>query len=223
MSPGLLLVGLSVLGTWGLASIALIAGGIIMLFFPGSQETASDNTVGGLVLLVAGLVSVGLMQMTVAPLLGLDPPLPLKAKNRIPQTKLKRWANAGPLDSFPDGTPKEIRIRSQRVAIVRMGENVYALGALCSHARLPLGGFPGSPIKAEPIRDDCVMCPFHGARFEVTTGKVVRQPFSSEFNEQHPFLGRLQNKLMFFNRKAEDMQTYPARVEDGDVMVHLPK
>jgi nitrite reductase/ring-hydroxylating ferredoxin subunit len=163
------------------------------------------------------------MQMTVAPLLGLDPPLPLKAKNRIPQTKLKRWANAGPLDSFPDGTPKEIRIRSQRVAIVRMGENVYALGALCSHARLPLGGFPGSPIKAEPIRDDCVMCPFHGARFEVTTGKVVRQPFSSEFNEQHPFLGRLQNKLMFFNRKAEDMQTYPARVEDGDVMVHLPK
>jgi nitrite reductase/ring-hydroxylating ferredoxin subunit len=223
LSPGLLLVGLSVLGTWGLASIALIAGGIIMLFFPGSQETASDNTVGGLVLLVAGLVSVGLMQMTVAPLLGLDPPLPLKAKNRIPQTKLKRWANAGPLDSFPDGTPKEIRIRSQRVAIVRMGENVYALGALCSHARLPLGGFPGSPIKAEPIRDDCVMCPFHGARFEVTTGKVVRQPFSSEFNEQHPFLGRLQNKLMFFNRKAEDMQTYPARVEDGDVMVHLPK
>jgi nitrite reductase/ring-hydroxylating ferredoxin subunit len=67
------------------------------------------------------------------------------------------------------------------------------------------------------------MCPFHGARFEAATGKVVRQPFTSEFNEQHPFLGRLQSKLLFFNKSAEDMQTYPARVEDGDVMVHLPK
>jgi nitrite reductase/ring-hydroxylating ferredoxin subunit len=163
------------------------------------------------------------MQLTVAPLLGLDPPLPLKAKNRIPHSKLKRWANAGALQSFPDGTPKEIRIRSQRVLIVRQGENVYAMGALCSHARLPIGGFPGTPIKSEPVRDDCVMCPFHGARFEAATGKVVRQPFTSEFNEQHPFLGRLQSKLLFFNKSAEDMQTYPARVEDGDVMVHLPK
>ena len=58
------------LGTWGLASIAMIAGGIILIFFPGNQETASDPTIAGIILLVVGLISGGLMQITVAPLLG---------------------------------------------------------------------------------------------------------------------------------------------------------
>lgn len=223
MSPALAFLGLSILGTWGLASIAMIAGGIILIFFPGSQDTTSDPMVGGIVLLIVGLISGGLMQITVTPLLGLDPPIRIKAKNNIPHSRMKRWVNAGPLEAFPDGEPKEVRMRTQRVAIIRNGDEAYAFGALCSHARLPLGGFPGSPIKPMPIRDECVTCPFHGARFELATGKVVREPFTSEWNNDHPFLGRLQDKLLFFNKKAEDMQTYPVRIEDGDIVVGLPR
>lgn len=223
MSPALAFLGLSILGTWGVASIAMIASGIILIFFPGDADTASSGTLGGIVLLAAGIVTGGLMQVVVAPLLGLDPPLPLKAKNNIAHDKLKRWAIAGPVAEFPDGLPKEVRIRSNRVVVVRQGEQVYAMNALCSHARLPLAGFPGSPIKPEPVRDDCVTCPFHGARFELGTGRVVRQPFSSEFNNDHPFLGRLQSKLLFFNKKAETQQTYPCEVEDGNVMVKVPR
>lgn len=223
MSPALAFLGLSILGTWGLASIAMIAGGIILIFFPGSQDTTSDPMVGGIVLLVFGLISGGLMQVTVGPLLGIDPPLRIKAKNNIPHSRMKRWVNAGPLEAFPDGLAKEVRMRSQRIAIVRVGEEAYAFGALCSHARLPFGGFPGSPIKALPVRDECITCPFHGARFELASGKVVREPFTSEWNNEHPFLGRLQAKLLFFNKRAEDVQTYPTRVEDGEIIVGLPR
>ncbi len=223
MSPALAFLGVSVLGTWGLASLGLIVGGIFMLFFPGDPITASDHTLGGIVLLVVGLISGGLMQAVVTPLLGVDPPLPLKAKNIVPAAKLNHWASAGTLRDYTDGMPKEVRLRSQRVTMIRMGDNMYAMNGLCSHARLPLGGFPGSPIKPAPVRDECVMCPFHGARFEVASGRVVRQPFSSEFNNDHPFLGRLQSKLLFFNKSAEDMQTFPVRIEDGVIMVGLPK
>ena len=223
MSPALAFLGLSILGTWGLASIAMIAGGIILIFFPGSQDTSSDPMVGGIVLLAFGLISAGLMQVTVAPLLGLDPPLPIKAKKIVPHSRMKRWVNAGPLEAFPDGLPKEVRMRSQRVAIVRNGEDAYAFGALCSHARLPFGGFPGSPLKSLPIRDGCITCPFHGARFELDSGKVVRQPFTSEWNNEHPILGRLHSKLFFFNKSAEDTQTFPVRVEDGEIIVGLPR
>jgi len=223
VSPALAFLGISILGTWGAASIALIASGIIMIFFPGDADTASSGTLGGIVMLGVGLASAGVMQIIAMPLLGLDPPLPIKAKSIIPHDRLQRWANAGPLASFVDGSPKEIRLRSNRVTIVRQGETAYAVNGLCSHARLPFGGFPGSPIKSEPIRDDCITCPFHGARFELATGKVVRQPFSSEFNNDHPFLGRLQSKLLFFNKKAEDVQTFPVEVQDGDVMVKLPR
>lgn len=223
MSPALAFLGISIIGTWGIASIALIAGGIILLVSPGDISTASSNTVGGITLLAVGIVSGGLMQMSIAPLLGIDPPLPIKAKNIIPHDKLKRWVSVGPLVEFPDGTPKEVRVRSQRVTIVRDGDTAYALNALCPHARLPFAGFPGSPIKAEPIRDDCVTCPFHGARFELATGKVVRQPFSSEFNNEHPFLGRFQSKLFFFNKRSEDVQTFPVEIEEGEVMVKVPR
>ena len=67
------------------------------------------------------------------------------------------------------------------------------------------------------------MCPFHGARFEVTNGKAVRQPFSSEFNSNHPFLGQFQSKLFFWNKGAEDIQTYPVRIENDQIIVGLPR
>src|SRR6185295_15832453 len=105
-----------------------------------------------------------------------DPPFPLRARNILPHARMTHWAKAGLLREFTDGVPKEVRMRSQRVLIVRQGETAYAMNALCSHARLPIGGFPGSPVKAVPVQDGCVMCPFHGARFEVVSGKVVRQP-----------------------------------------------
>lgn len=236
MSPALAFLGLSILGTWGLASIGLIAGGIILIFFPGDTATDSGNVFPGIVLLVFGIGSLGLMQITVAPLLGLDPPIPIKAKKIVPRAKLTKWARAGALREFPDGLPKEVRLRSQRVVIVRMGDTAYALNALCSHARLPLAGLPGSPIKPYPIRDDCIMCPFHGARFEVASGKVVRQPFDSQFNNDHPFLGRIQSKLFRVmsapptpsfipkpSMDAEDIQTYPVEIENGEIKVALPR
>lgn len=223
MSPALAFLGISIVGTWGIASLALIASGIIMIFFPGDALTSSDNVLGGVVLLGVGLVSGGLMQLTIAPLLGLDPPLPIKAKSIIPADQLKRWAPAGEVTDFEDGVPKEVRVRTNRITIVRDGDQVYALSGLCPHARLPFAGFPGSPIKPEPIRDECVTCPFHGARFELETGRVVRQPFSSEFNNAHPFLGRFQEKLLFFNKRAENVQTYPCEVDEGTVMVKVPR
>lgn len=223
MSPALAFLGISILGTWGLASIGLVAGGIILLFFPGDAQTNSDPTLGGIVLIVVGLISLGAMQTVISPLLGLDPPIRIPAKKIIPHARMKKFVNAGPLREFPDGKPKEVRLRTQRVAIIRQGDSAYAFNALCSHARLPFGGLPGSPVKAMDIRDDCITCPFHGARFEVSTGKVVRQPFDSAFNNEHPFLGRLQSKLFFFNKKAEDSQTYPVRIENGNVIVGLPK
>ena len=242
MSPALAVLGVSILGTWGLASIGLIAAGIIMLFFPGDPTTASDSTLGGIVFLVLGLVSMGLMQVVVSPLLGLDAPVPFRAKDNKAHAKLTKWAKAGLVRDFVDGMPKEIRLRAQRVLILRMGDDIYAMNALCSHARLPVGGLPGSPIKPMAIQDGCVTCPFHGARFEVTNGKAVRQPFTSQWNNDHPLLGGLQSKLWKLIRfipmpyqafpmpkvarpslTAEDMQTYPVKIEGGEIMVGMPR
>ena len=160
MSVALAVVGVSVLGSWGIATISLIVGGIVLLVAPGDADTTSSSLAVGIFLLITGLISGGVMQVIALPLMGLDPPLPVKAKSIVPHDRMKGWGNAGPLRSFPDGIAKEVRLRSQRVTIVRQGEEAYAMAGLCTHARLPLGSFPGAPIKPEPIRDGCVMCPF---------------------------------------------------------------
>lgn len=235
MSPALAFVGVSILGTWGLGSIGLIVGGIILLIDPGEGQAASGNILGGLVLIGAGIVSGGIMQVVVMPLLGLDPPFPISARKIVPETRLTRWVPAGPLRDLPDGTAREVRLRSRRIALVRRGAEVNAMNGLCSHARLPLGGFPGSPVKPIPVRDGCVTCPFHGATFDLEGGSVVRQPFTSEWNNAHPFLGRVQGALFRMLSKipspasfrvsmeAPDVQTYPVRIEDGEVFVGLPE
>lgn len=223
MSPALMILGISIIGTWGLASLGLVVGGLFLIFWPGNPTTDSSAMAGGIVLLCIGLVSGGLMQWMVMPLLGLDLPVPIRAKSILPFAKMTNWANAGYVRDLPDGTPKEVRLHSQRVTLIRKGDDVHALGGLCTHARLPLAGIPGSPIKPYEIQEDCVMCPFHGARFDITNGHCVRQPFSTQFNNDHPFLGRFQEKLFFWNKKAEDIQTYPVEIENGQVRVGLPK
>jgi nitrite reductase/ring-hydroxylating ferredoxin subunit len=235
VSPALAFIGISLLGTWGLASIGLIAGGIILLVDPGDAQVSSGNVTGGVVLIAAGLVSGAIMQVIVMPLLGLDPPIPISAKKIIPTAKLTRWVSAGNLREFPDGVAKEVRLMSRRIAIIRQGETAQAVSGLCPHARLPFGGFPGSPLAPEPISDGCVTCPFHGARFDLENGKVVRQPFTSEWNNDHPFLGRVQGKMfgilskvpappgMGLSTAAEDVQTFPVKVEDGEVFVAIPE
>jgi 3-phenylpropionate/trans-cinnamate dioxygenase ferredoxin subunit len=235
VSLALAFIGVSVLASWGLASVGLIACGIVLFFFPGMRDRLRPAG-WGVILFVFGLVNLAVMIPVVSPLLGLDPPFPIRAKSIKPREAMTRWANAGFVRDLPSGVPVEKRLRSQRVTLVRMEDNVYALNGLCSHARLPLAGIPLSPIKADPIRDNCVMCPFHGARFDIETGRVVRQPFSSEFNNDHPFLGRLQSKLFramsapptpsFMPKpsmRAEDLQTYPVRIEGGEIQVALPK
>ena len=117
MSPALAVLGVSILGTWGLASIGLIAAGIIMLFFPGDPTTSSDNTLGGILFLVLGLTSMGLMQVVVSPLLGLDAPVPFRAKDNKAHAKLTRWAKAGLVRDYTDGVPKEMRLRPKRVRV----------------------------------------------------------------------------------------------------------
>jgi nitrite reductase/ring-hydroxylating ferredoxin subunit len=236
VSPALAFLGVSILGTWGLANIGLIAGGIILMFFPGDAATDSDPMLGGIVLLLVGVASMGVMVVTtMGPLMGMDPPLPLPAKKNLAHAKLTNWTKAGLLREFPDEKPKEVRLLSRRIVIIRRGDTAYAMNALCSHARLPIAGIPGAPIKPLPIQDDCVTCPFHGAKFEVETGRVAREPFDSRWNNDHPFLGKLQSglfnvlskppapKYMKPSMDAETMQTYPVRIEGGEVMVGLPE
>lgn len=63
---------------------------------------------------------------------------------------------------LPEGEPASGELGSQPLVLVREGESVRALHGRCAHA--------GGPLAEGSVEDGCVVCPWHGSRFELTSG-----------------------------------------------------
>jgi 3-phenylpropionate/trans-cinnamate dioxygenase ferredoxin component len=96
---------------------------------------------------------------------------------------------ACPAEDVELGKTKCVVLEGRRVLIVRDDQGYYALGPDCSHATLPLEG--------GRVRNGALMCPHHGARFELRTGRHLSPP---------AYTG---------------IQAWPTRVRDGQVEVLL--
>ena len=73
------------------------------------------------------------------------------------------------LAALPEATPTKMRAGVNDVVVVRRGEAVHALHAVCAHAGGPLD-------KGALTADGCLQCPWHGARYRLADGAVRRGP-----------------------------------------------
>jgi 3-phenylpropionate/trans-cinnamate dioxygenase ferredoxin component len=73
-----------------------------------------------------------------------------------------------PLAEIPVDGVISAQVNDTQVAVVRTGENVYAISELCSHAQISLaqGEVHGTTIE----------CWLHGSRFDLPTGKPTNPP-----------------------------------------------
>ena len=67
-----------------------------------------------------------------------------------------------------EGQPVSAEIDGLRVVLVKRNGRVYAIGERCSH----LGG----PLAEGQVRDDSIVCPWHGSRFALADGRVLDGP-----------------------------------------------
>jgi nitrite reductase/ring-hydroxylating ferredoxin subunit/uncharacterized membrane protein len=76
-------------------------------------------------------------------------------------------------DDLAEGklAPGEVTVDGEKVPLVllRRGEQILALHGSCTHMGGPLG-------EGKLIDGDCVECPWHGSRFDMWDGSVVRSP-----------------------------------------------
>ena len=75
-----------------------------------------------------------------------------------------------PIDELEPGSARRVEIADRVVAVVRIDDDVYAIGDTCSHAEVSL-----SEGWVEP--DDCAIeCVAHGALFDLQTGEPLSLP-----------------------------------------------
>jgi 3-phenylpropionate/trans-cinnamate dioxygenase ferredoxin subunit len=75
-----------------------------------------------------------------------------------------------PLDELAPGTARRVEVDGVPVAVVRIGDDVYAIGDICSHAHVSLS-------EGEVWSDEReIECPKHGSTFSVETGEPVTLP-----------------------------------------------
>lgn len=64
-----------------------------------------------------------------------------------------------------EGTSQIIQVDGRSILLCRTGGTLHAMDAMCPHQRLSLEG--------ARIRKGALLCPHHGARFDIATGKSL--------------------------------------------------
>jgi NADPH-dependent 2,4-dienoyl-CoA reductase/sulfur reductase-like enzyme/nitrite reductase/ring-hydroxylating ferredoxin subunit len=72
------------------------------------------------------------------------------------------------LSTIPDGTMLLGHARGEPVLLARRGDEVFAIGAICTHY--------GAPLEQGLLVGDTVRCPWHHACFSLRTAEALRAP-----------------------------------------------
>lgn len=72
------------------------------------------------------------------------------------------------LAQLPEATPTKMRAGINDLAVVRLGDIVQVLHAVCAHA--------GGPLDKGTVVDGCLECPWHASRFRLADGMVRQGP-----------------------------------------------
>ena len=110
------------------------------------------------------------------------------ARRRVTRSK-SAWVRVATVDEVPPDTLRAVLTDRGPVVLARVEDDIYALEDRCSHQDYPLS--------AGELDDGELECTFHGARFDVCTGRATQLP------------------------AVVPVRTFPVEVRDGEVFIRL--
>jgi len=77
-------------------------------------------------------------------------------------------------DEVEPGKGKLIEVQGKNIALFNVDEKFFAIDNTCTHS--------GGPLSDGILTGDEVTCPWHGAKFNVTSGEVCSPPAAKGVN-----------------------------------------
>ena len=92
-------------------------------------------------------------------------------------------------DDIPPNQGKLVEVQGKKIALFSLEGRYYAIDNTCTHR--------GGPLSEGELEGDEVTCPWHGAKFKVTSGEVLSPP------------------------ALQGVQSFPIRVAGNDLEVEI--
>jgi len=115
-----------------------------------------------------------------------------------------------------DGKMKHVEVDGKEVLIANVGGKFYAISDRCGHmnALLSMGNLTGNTVT----------CPFHGAKFDVATGRKLSEPILTPSQEMEPLpqtwqkffenVGQLMSHIKTYNQTV-----YETRIDEDIIKI----
>ena len=78
------------------------------------------------------------------------------------------WVDVAPVDDFPLGGSRVVDADDVMIAVFNLDGGYYAIEDVCTH--------DGGELASGEIEGEEIVCPRHGARFNIKTGEVTAPP-----------------------------------------------
>ena len=101
------------------------------------------------------------------------------------------YVEIAPVDQIPTGERLFVELGGKSIVLINLAGKLFAIGDVCSHDNGPVGD--------GEIEENEIICPRHGARFNIHTGKATSLP------------------------AIVDIPAYPVRVVEEMVEIGIPK
>jgi 3-phenylpropionate/trans-cinnamate dioxygenase ferredoxin component len=105
-------------------------------------------------------------------------------------TKLE-YVDISPADQLSDGERLFVELGGKSIVLFNLAGKLFAIGDVCSHDNGPVGD--------GEIEENEIICPRHGGRFDIHTGKATSLP------------------------ALVDIPAYPVRVLGGMIQIGVPE
>jgi nitrite reductase/ring-hydroxylating ferredoxin subunit len=123
-------------------------------------------------------------------------------------------------DEIPVGKTKHVEVNGKEIMIANVDGKYFALSDRCGHssALLSMGS----------IDENLVTCPLHGAQFDLTTGKKIREPILippglSLDNVPEEWKNFAQRAFEIASHiKTYDQEKYEVEVEGNSIRIVVP-